>query len=396
MRAITIQNFGPINNSSRLEIKPLTIFCGQQGSGKSTITKLISTLSWIEKALVRQQVSENYVMANNRFQSLYCKYHYIDSYFKSDSYIKYEGEAYIIEYKGGKLSINLKKHGKYKMPKIMYVPAERNFMVAVEHAEKIAGLPPSLTTLQDEYRKALGEPGNQSLPINGFSVQYDKLNKIAWLHGAEFKVRLHEAASGLQSLIPLVLVTRNLAKQIKEGTAHPLSSEEKEKIHKEVEAIYKMNLNEDLRNAIIQRLNQRYENVCFWNIVEEMEQNLFPSSQRAVLYSLLEILNQADGNELILTTHNPYVLDYVTLAAKAGMLKETFGNDKDRLKKLNDIIPLESVIHEGSYVIYQITDKGGVEPLPLRSGLPEDDNYLNSFLEDTNSIFDDLLGLEDE
>ena len=79
MRAITIRNFGPISDSTRLPIKPLTIFCGQQGSGKSTITKLISTFSWIEKALVRQQVSINYVMANNRFQSTFCKYHYIDS-----------------------------------------------------------------------------------------------------------------------------------------------------------------------------------------------------------------------------------------------------------------------------------------------------------------------------
>lgn len=396
MRAITIQNFGPIKDSSRLEIKPLTIFCGQQGSGKSTITKLISTLSWIEKALVRQQVSENYVMANNRFQSTYCKYHYIDSYFRTDSYIKYEGEAYTIEYKGGKLIIKPKKQGQYKMPKIMYVPAERNFMVAVEHAEKIAGLPPSLMTLQDEYRKALAEPGDLSLPINGFSVQYDRLNKIAWLHGAGFKVRVYEAASGLQSVIPLILVSRNLAKQIKDGTAHPLSSEEKEKMHKEVEAIYKMNLNEELRNAIIQKLNQRYENICFWNIVEEMEQNLFPSSQMTVLFSLLEIFNQDEGNELILTTHSPYVLDYITLAAKAGMMKVAFDNDKDKLKKLNDIIPLGSVIPEGTYVIYQITEEGIVEQLPLQSGLPEDYNYLNSYLEETNSIFDNLLELEDE
>lgn len=396
MRAITIRNFGPFSDSTRLQIKPLTIFCGKQGSGKSTITKLISTFSWIEKALVRQQVSINYVMANNRFQSTYCKYHYIDSYFKADSYIKYEGEAFTIEYKNGKVSIELKKQGQYKMPKIMYVPAERNFMVAVEHAEKIAGLPPSLMTLQEEYRKALAAREEQALPINGFRVRYDQLNKIAWLQGKDFKVRVHEAASGLQSVIPLILVTRNLAKQIKEGTAHPLSSEEKEKLQKEVESIYKMNLNEELRNALIQRLNQRYENVCFWNIVEEMEQNLYPSSQMAVLFNLLSIFNQVEGNELILTTHSPYILDYVTLAAKAGLLKKKFGNNEPKLAELNKIIPLECAIDEGAFVIYQITESGSVAPLSLPSGLPEDSNYLNSLLEESNSIFADLLELEDE
>lgn len=396
MRAITIRNFGPIRDSMRIEIRPLSIFCGQQGSGKSTITKLISTFSWIEKALVRQQVSVNYMMAGNRFQSTYCKYHYIDHYFKADSYMKYEGEAFTIEYKDGKVNIEPKKNGQYRMPKIMYVPAERNFMVAMEHAEKIAGLPPSLVTLQDEYRKALAVTETLPLPINGFRVRYDRLNKIAWLHGDGFKVRVHEAASGLQSVIPLVMVTRNLAKQVKEGTAHPLSSEEKEKLHKEVDAIYKMDLNEELRNALIHRLNQRYENVCLWNIVEEMEQNLYPSSQMAVLLSLLAIFNQVDGNELILTTHSPYILDYVTLAAKAGMMKESFGNDEAKLSRLNNIIPLESVIYPGTYIIYQITDNGMVEPLALPSGLPEDNNYLNALLEETNSTFNDLLDLEDE
>ena len=396
MRAITIRNFGPIRDSMRIEIRPLSIFCGQQGSGKSTITKLISTFSWIEKALVRQQVSVNYMMAGNRFQSTYCKYHYIDHYFKADSYMKYEGEAFTIEYKDGKVNIEPKKNGQYSMPKIMYVPAERNFMVAMEHAEKIAGLPPSLVTLQDEYRKALAVTETLPLPINGFRVRYDRLNKIAWLHGDGFKVRVHEAASGLQSVIPLVMVTRNLAKQVKEGTAHPLSSEEKEKLHKEVDAIYKMDLNEELRNALIHRLNQRYENVCLWNIVEEMEQNLYPSSQMAVLLSLLAIFNQVDGNELILTTHSPYILDYVTLAAKAGMMKESFGNDEAKLSRLNNIIPLESVIYPGTYIIYQITDNGMVEPLALPSGLPEDNNYLNALLEETNSTFNDLLDLEDE
>ena len=396
MRAITIRNFGPIRDSMRIEIRPLSIFCGQQGSGKSTITKLISTFSWIEKALVRQQVSVNYMMAGNRFQSTYCKYHYIDHYFKADSYMKYEGEAFTIEYKDGKVNIEPKKNGQYRMPKIMYVPAERNFMVAMEHAEKIAGLPPSLVTLQDEYRKALAVTETLPLPINGFRVRYDRLNKIAWLHGDGFKVRVHEAASGLQSVIPLVMVTRNLAKQVKEGTAHPLSSEEKEKLHKEVDAIYKMDLNEELRNALIHRLNQRYENVCLWNIVEEMEQNLYPSSQMAVLLNLLAIFNQVDGNELILTTHSPYILDYVTLAAKAGMMKESFGNDEAKLSRLNNIIPLESVIYPGTYIIYQITDNGMVEPLALPSGLPEDNNYLNALLEETNSTFNDLLDLEDE
>ena len=54
MSSIIIQNFGAIKeHSAPVEIKKVTFFIGNQGSGKSTIAKLIATFMWIEKALVR-------------------------------------------------------------------------------------------------------------------------------------------------------------------------------------------------------------------------------------------------------------------------------------------------------------------------------------------------------
>ena len=56
MSKIRIKNFGPIKegyqeNDGWLDVKKVTVFIGNQGSGKSTVAKLISTFSWIEKAL---------------------------------------------------------------------------------------------------------------------------------------------------------------------------------------------------------------------------------------------------------------------------------------------------------------------------------------------------------
>ncbi len=51
---IRIRHFGPIEESGEQDITAVMVFCGQQGSGKSTIAKLISTCSWIEKALARK------------------------------------------------------------------------------------------------------------------------------------------------------------------------------------------------------------------------------------------------------------------------------------------------------------------------------------------------------
>ena len=52
MAKIKIQNFGSLkDNNSWIDLGKVTIFIGNQGSGKSTIAKLISTFTWVEKAL---------------------------------------------------------------------------------------------------------------------------------------------------------------------------------------------------------------------------------------------------------------------------------------------------------------------------------------------------------
>ena len=45
MPSILIKNIGAIKNSGKLLLSPVTVFCGKQGSGKSTVAKLISTIT---------------------------------------------------------------------------------------------------------------------------------------------------------------------------------------------------------------------------------------------------------------------------------------------------------------------------------------------------------------
>ena len=59
MAKLKIRNFGPITkgfdeNDGWLEISPVTVFIGNQATGKSTIAKLYATFTWLEKALVRK------------------------------------------------------------------------------------------------------------------------------------------------------------------------------------------------------------------------------------------------------------------------------------------------------------------------------------------------------
>ncbi len=307
-----------------------------------------------------------------------------------------------LTYQGGSLRVIESINGNYHMPQIMYVPAERNFMVAVEQAEKIRNLPPSLVTKQQVFRKAL-YAGDYKIPIDGFSVHYDKLNKIAWLHGKNYRVRLYEAASGLQSSIPLVVVSAYLSLMVEQWGAHEMSAEEFDKLQKEVNRILEdRSLNEVLRMMLIEQLNRRYKNECFLNIVEEPEQNLFPQSQKDVLHKLLAVYNVNPLNGLIITTHSPYIIDELSLAVKAGNLLKKAGNlskkvgDEGVADSIGRIVPVESSITAEDLAIYEIREDGCVVQLPCFDGLPSDENYLNVSLMESNERFNRLLEIEDE
>ena len=69
MKEIEIKNFGPITigYNGSMPVSPVTIFCGNQGAGKSTVAKLISTFTWMEKALIRGDVALNKKTDNASF-----------------------------------------------------------------------------------------------------------------------------------------------------------------------------------------------------------------------------------------------------------------------------------------------------------------------------------------
>lgn len=394
IKKIRIREFGPIKESGELDISSVMLFCGQQGSGKSTIAKLISTCSWLEKTLARKEITTKALTAKN-FRERYCGYHYLSNFFKpGQTYIRYQGERMTLTYSSDSLTVTEKEDDSYHMPQIMYVPAERNFMVAVEQAEKIRNLPPSLLTMQQVFKKALNAD-DYKIPINGFSVHYDKLNKITWLQGGDYRLRLHEAASGLQSVIPLVVVSIYLSLMVDRGESHEMSAEELEKLQREVNGILEdKKLNEVLRRILIEQINKRYKNECFLNIVEEPEQNLFPVSQKEVLHKLLAVFNSNPFNGLIITTHSPYIIDELSLAVKAGaVLKKGQGRNVD--DEVEKVIPVASCLNTEQLSIYEIREDGCVVQLPNYDGLPSDENYLNMSLADSNERFNQLLEIED-
>jgi hypothetical protein len=76
------------------------------------------------------------------------------------------------------------------------------------------------------------------------------------------------------------------------------------------------------------------------------------------------------------------------------MVKSNLNSESSR-NKLSEIVPLESTLKAENLIIYELNEAdGSIKKLPDYKGLPSDENYLNSGLEDSNELFAQLQEIE--
>jgi predicted ATPase len=408
MAKIKIKHFGPItngfaDNDGFINIDKVMVFIGGQGSGKSSIVKLISTLTWLEKIYEKKNRNIEDSTDIYDFKTL-CEFQSIHNYFKSNTIIEFQGEYLNFKYEEKSVSVSFLKDVAYIIPKITYIPAERNFLSVLEviELEKIKGLN-SLKWTLEEYIKACRNLEGEISIIKDISFSYNKNNKTAYIKGKEFdNLKLSEASSGIQSVAPMLVITNYLNQFINDeklNNINNLSFSESESLRNFVN-LKERTYNEEALDYVdykskISELYKIFLPQYLFTIIEEIEQNLFPESQKNILFKLLEFNNNKKENHLILTTHSPYIIAYITLAMKAFKVKSKAVSKQDLLDKLDKIVPLSSAINPDETGIYQIDNEGNVISIKSVRGLITDDNYLNSSLEETNDLFSELLEIED-
>lgn len=411
MTRLRVKHFGPIRegmkNDGWIEFKRVTVFVGNQGSGKSTLAKLYSTFSWIEKALVRGDYDQKWFERKNRLTKPFLTYHRLENYISAGqtalTEIDYEGDAFSISYANGQLHITKAKTAGYHLPQIMYVPAERNFISYVKHPRELKLSSESLKEFLTEFDNAKASIKDPlPLPINNAELEYDKLNDTLNIRESDYRLKLADASSGFQSAVPLHLVSQFLANSVQErieDRQESMSAGELERFRKEAAKILAEPLTVEQRRALISTLSSRFNKTAFINIVEEPEQNLFPRSQWSVLQSLLQFTNQGKHNRLVLTTHSPYVVNYLTIAVQGKLLHDKITKkklEKTWFEKLDAVVPLHALINAKDLAIYQADERTGrIEKLPVIEEIPSDNNYLNESLRAGNDLFDRLLDIEE-
>lgn len=410
---LKVRNFGPIKNGYEqddgfLTIPKVTLFCGPQGSGKSTITKLLSSLMWLEKAayVIAWNRSEFVVSDPSVIVSL-MDWHGISSYFQPETEIVYKGDLIDLHYNNGilRLTPSVNSGGTYEKPRIMYMPAERNFLHYFKNSAPVEQ--PPLLILHKEYSKAEKiYASGFDLPINGYRFALNAEHKpvILNLHatGTPSETPLSASSSGIQSILPILLVSEYLQSRI--GADSPGTDMDSMSLTRNPFLTFanadatpcfrdsdtKVNV-----PTFVFRANRAAS--CFTNVVEEPEQNLFPPTQRNVLRRLLSICGLAESNRLILSTHSPYIVSDLiasTIAKKLYDLADMAGTKSAECRKLvEEIYSPYAVVDSSQVCLFETNYDGVIRKSMDDQGRLSDKNFLNYHLQLSSKLFDHMLSL---
>lgn len=444
MARIRIKHFGPIGEGLTedefIPLHKITVFIGPQGAGKSAVAKVISTFLWLEKAFSRGDYSPE-TFTTEEFKTC-LSYHSLVPYLSADTELVYWGKAFHLAYTNGVFTCIASVSAPYRMPKISYIPAERNFCSAVPMSASLTGLLRSLFDLLSDFdasRLALGEKGFK-LPFGSYEYRYDSKSRTSFIQDSQWNcvVELHQAASGIQSALPLLLVSDYFSK-LTIGTfdnrRQTLSLNERDIIKQKYTelvatmgtgivatlaglvaqggaaigfsligllsafisaGLYKGTRDTELIPALSESDKVNLARIgdelfasitsCFVNIVEEPEQNLFPNAQRDVIHYLMERTNRSPENLLVITTHSPYVLETLNNCIYAGELMHK-GIATDSIISCKQHVLFEDV---GAYAI----DDGKIRSIKDHEIQQIDANFLDACSVKINSDYEKLSNLE--
>lgn len=323
MATLHIKGFGPIEDSTTIELTPFMLLMGRQSSGKSTFMKVLSYCRWVEKRIMvsTDDLISQYTHYNRFVKELKQFNRMNDEYFRDDTLIKYDGDAIQIEYvgKSGNPKILRKNNfaqGRFNS-KLCYIPAERNLISAIQNVDRAYKATDRDVLFNfiyewDEAKSPYTAEHPYPLSVTGgFSyVNRSGVDMIVREDGVESPA--FYASSGVQSVMPLEVMANYMMSQV--GKNAPLSMVERNSI------------NETDNGSASRRLEYQSAQV----FIEEPEQNLYPESQRLIVLSIIRSLKMAldKGSEssfVMMTSHSPYILSVVNVLLLAAVVSEKVG-----------------------------------------------------------------------
>ena len=333
-RKLIIRNFGAIKSAS-ICLKDYNIFIGEQGSGKSTIAKLIT----IFEGYTINRIGDFQQNLLSLFEE-----HNIASYFNEDTYIPFSWEGGTIYYEYNRFACEVPESKEISPIANLYIPAERFFVSTFSRSLATlvlnkAPIPNTLLNFASIYEKAKKKYPNYNISIFDMLFQTDKSNETLYLKESHKTIPFKDASSGIQSVIPLLMV---------------------------------------LDYAVDEKEYNRF-------VIEEPELNLFPQTQVQLLQQIVR-----KCSKVTLTTHSPYLLSAFNNLIEAHNALISTPSKAEEIYKL---VPKECILNFENVGAYKIENGKVASILDEEYRLIIADQ-IDSVADQESQIFSELLNLE--
>ena len=362
MEKLIVKNFGPIKEAE-IDLTKYVVFIGDTSTGKSVLAKLIAIFRYSHYVFTKNDG------AKSKFDLVsQLKYYNIDFEFFTTE-ITYEFNEIKIILKGEAISyfsfdkeINLKfnlsdAELNYQFftnaveisNTSTFIPPDRLLVSIV--GESVSGLwannvalPAYFKTFAGRYEVAKKEIKSSNYTNFGFDFKYENGESV--IIGANSKILLSQASSGIQSLLPLLLVIDY------ELLLHGL-------------------------------------NIIKTILIEEPELNLFPSKQKKLIEQIVQKFYHRHDN-LIITTHSPYILSVLDTLMLA---KNTYNEHPDLKEEIAAIVSEDKWIDYNDISVYEVRNDGTIKSIKNEEFKSIDTNAIDGVSDIISEQFDKLTEL---
>ncbi len=379
MEKLIVKNFGPIKEAE-IDLTKYVVFIGDTSTGKSVLAKLISifrdsfNILSLKRDLSSIDFRKELKRYNIDFDTKNSVIHYCDGdqvllELKKNEIVLFDkkiNEAYYNELKsndnllfGNSSFLNFLDIDKeeiigfainnfIKKNTSTYIPAERILFSLIGNslsglwANNVA-LPECYKDFAAKYEVSRKEADISNFPKFEIDYNFNKGDDKITICGVE--ISLSEASSGIQSLIPLLLVIDSEIKNSNFGSLKSL-------------------------------------------IIEEPELNLFPKRQKLLIDYIIHKLNNRVN--IIITTHSPYILSSLDTLMLA---KNTVNEHPDLKKEISEIVSEENWIDYNDISVYEVRNDGKVYSIKNEEFKSIDVNAIDRVSDIISEEFDKLTEL---